>query len=219
MPRARFFNLGRPQREQLLAIATRHFARSGLEGASLNEILAEAGLSKGVYYYYFDDKDDLFATVLENALDSMVEKIPFREIDDLDRASFWPTIENLFREGAATFASPDLVLAASQLTEARRASPRFAPLLKKVHRFYGTFVEKGQHLGCVRKDVPLEVLVRLLEVIDAVLDASFLSSGNKISETRIDAHMRLVFDLFRRLLEERPRSVTRRPVRKGARHG
>jgi len=214
MPRARARNLATADRERLLAIAARHFARGGLEDASLNEILAEAGLSKGVYYYYFDDKDDLFATVLESAIDGMLARVPLPATETLTRRSFWPTVERLARSWSTSFsASRDLVKAAAQLTEERRRNPRFAPLLARMHGLYRALVEAGQRLGRIRRDLPVDVLVRLLEANDAVLDAVLLSRGGALTSARLEEHMGVVLDTFRRLLEvreARPRPPTRR---------
>jgi AcrR family transcriptional regulator len=56
-------------REQLLEAATRVFARSGYHGASMSEIAAEAGFSKGALYWNFTSKEDLFFALLDE-LDS-----------------------------------------------------------------------------------------------------------------------------------------------------
>jgi AcrR family transcriptional regulator len=52
-------------REQLLAAALRVFARRGYHGASMNEIAAEAGFSKGALYWNFASKEDLFFALLD----------------------------------------------------------------------------------------------------------------------------------------------------------
>jgi AcrR family transcriptional regulator len=52
-------------REQLLAAASRVFARSGYHGASMSEIAAEAGFSKGALYWSFASKDELFFALLD----------------------------------------------------------------------------------------------------------------------------------------------------------
>lgn len=52
-------------REQLLAAASRVFARRGYHGASMNEIAAEAGFSKGALYWNFASKEDLFYALLD----------------------------------------------------------------------------------------------------------------------------------------------------------
>ena len=52
-------------REQLLGGAARVFARSGYHGASMSEIAAEAGFSKGALYWNFASKDELFFALLD----------------------------------------------------------------------------------------------------------------------------------------------------------
>jgi AcrR family transcriptional regulator len=52
-------------RAELLAAATRVFARRGYNGASVEEIAEEAGYSHGAVYSNFDGKADLFLAVFE----------------------------------------------------------------------------------------------------------------------------------------------------------
>jgi AcrR family transcriptional regulator len=201
MPRPRFANLPPHARARLLRVATKHFARRGLEGASLNEILAEAGISKGAYYYYFDDKDDLLATVMEGAIDTMLARLPTPEFDTLTREGFWPTVERFVADWAATWdLSGDLMQVAAQFTEAQRRNERFAPIVAKMQTFYRMLIEPGQRLGCVRTDLPADALVRLLEANDTALDSLFLSLHSKVTRESVDLHMQLVFDTFKRLL-------------------
>lgn len=54
-------------RAAILAAAERLFARNGFEGASLSEIGAEAGLSRGAPSYFFGSKEQLYAEVLAAA--------------------------------------------------------------------------------------------------------------------------------------------------------
>ncbi len=218
MPRQRFFNLDPKARSRLLGIATKQFAKRGFEGASLNEILAKAGISKGAYYYYFDDKEDLFATALENAIDTMLARLTLPNFDTLSREQFWPRVEQFMGKWAAEFdASSDLIQVAVQLTDAQRASPHFAPLFAKAQTLYRTLIEPGQRLGCIRRDLPLNVLGRLLEANDAVLDSIFLSLHEKVTQTNLQQHVNLVFDTFKRLLiaSETPKKrLSARPSRR-----
>jgi AcrR family transcriptional regulator len=48
------------KRKQILAGAAAVFARDGYEGASVARIAAEAGVSKGTLYNYFESKADMF---------------------------------------------------------------------------------------------------------------------------------------------------------------
>jgi AcrR family transcriptional regulator len=53
------------KRAQILDGAKRCFLQVGFEAASMNEITAEAGVSKGTLYVYFKDKQDLFKELID----------------------------------------------------------------------------------------------------------------------------------------------------------
>ncbi len=57
-------------RSLLLDASERVFARRGYRGASLDEIAAEAGFSKGAVYSNFASKEDLFLALLDRHLDA-----------------------------------------------------------------------------------------------------------------------------------------------------
>ena len=56
---------GRATRRELVAIATRLFATNGYDGTSVDDVLREAGISRGALYHHFAGKDALFEAVLE----------------------------------------------------------------------------------------------------------------------------------------------------------
>ena len=56
---------GKERREQLLNIGRRLFAERGFEGTSIEEIAAQAGVSKPVVYEHFGGKEGLYAVVVD----------------------------------------------------------------------------------------------------------------------------------------------------------
>ena len=54
-------------KERLLETAIGKFAEKGYAGASVREIVEQAGVSKPVLYYYFQSKEGLFLAILEMA--------------------------------------------------------------------------------------------------------------------------------------------------------
>ena len=77
-------------REAILAAAERQFAEHGFDGASLQEIASEAGLSRGAPSYFFGSKDSLYERVLERV---------FEERDDATRRAFAPVVAWTSRRG------------------------------------------------------------------------------------------------------------------------
>jgi AcrR family transcriptional regulator len=62
-------------RARILDAAFAVFAREGYYGATLEAIVAEAGLSKGALYYSFDSKQALFRALLEERLAARADEL------------------------------------------------------------------------------------------------------------------------------------------------
>jgi len=60
---------GKERREQLLDIGRRVFAERGLDGVSIEEIAAQAGVSKPVVYEHFGGKEGLYAVVVDREVE------------------------------------------------------------------------------------------------------------------------------------------------------
>src|SRR5688572_11351255 len=131
MPRSRFNNLPAEKRDRILRSAAEEFAIRGYEEAVFGNIMEKAGVSKGTGYYYFDDKADLFAAVVDyfGPYLSMVSDI---QPDQLNAETFWPTLIGLYRDQyLRTHESPWMlgaVRAASRLPEEARNHERLATL-------------------------------------------------------------------------------------------
>ncbi len=81
MARSRFDKLEPKKQEAILTAAAAEFAERGFGAASLNRIIKRARTSKGSLYYYFNDKADLFATVVERALTRVLQEVDWPGVD------------------------------------------------------------------------------------------------------------------------------------------
>ncbi len=97
---------GRETREELLDAALELFARSGYREASVDEIAAKAGYSKGALYWHFSDKGALLMALLEERIDA-----PTR--DRVATLASGPPEQDMSVEATREFAR--------QLSEAREA--------------------------------------------------------------------------------------------------
>ncbi len=61
------------QRAGILTAAVTCFARKGYHRTTMDEIVAESGLSKGTLYWYFKSKQDLFLEIFESWGEAMLE--------------------------------------------------------------------------------------------------------------------------------------------------
>lgn len=67
-------------RRRLLEAGAEHFARDGLERASVDAIAIAAGYAKGTFYNYFDSKEALFGEVIAEGARRAVAR--YAEVDD-----------------------------------------------------------------------------------------------------------------------------------------
>jgi len=63
---------GRQTREAIELAARKLFAERGFHGVTLADITSAAGKSPAVFYRYYDDKEDLLATLAESFLHDVV---------------------------------------------------------------------------------------------------------------------------------------------------
>lgn len=70
-------------RARILAAARAEFGSVGLSGARVNRIAEQAGANKRMLYYYFGNKEELFAAVLESAYERIREAERGLELDAL----------------------------------------------------------------------------------------------------------------------------------------
>ncbi len=75
-------------RREILNAAAAVFIRSGFQGASVEEITAEAGFTRGAFYSNFESKEQLFVELLHDRVyqgyREMLERVP-RNVSALER--------------------------------------------------------------------------------------------------------------------------------------
>ncbi len=71
MPTERFNRLPEEKRSMILDAAKKEFARVPFEKASINQIIKNADISRGSFYTYFEDKQDVVKCIFEETQGQM----------------------------------------------------------------------------------------------------------------------------------------------------
>ena len=66
---------GKERRAQLVDVGRQLFAEKGLEGTSVEEIAAKAGVSKPVVYEHFGGKEGLYAVVVDREMQRLLDGV------------------------------------------------------------------------------------------------------------------------------------------------
>lgn len=198
MPLPRFHRLPPERRAGLLDVAAQRFAAEGYDGASLNEILAAAGVGKSSYYYYFSDKEDLFATVVEAHFAAAFAAMPAPALDTSSADAWWASGAAFFSAWMGAYGDDPVAMGLRRALQALRRAPppRLRAVFEQPRALYAGWIQQGQTLGFVRADLDTPLLVALLEAVDIALDDALLASPG-LSQGE---HAARVVDTWRRIL-------------------
>jgi AcrR family transcriptional regulator len=205
MPRPRFDKLPPEKRERILEAAAQAFAASGFEGASLNQILDAADISKGAAYYYFDDKADLFASVVVHYFGVFFEEPPQHVIGAPSAEGFWEELVHYYRGAMQQLANRPWMLgltrAVWRLPPELRGSGPLKPLFDAGQAWLQQLVQQGRAIGAIRTDLPEDLLVAWLAGLDLVTDQWIAEHLDRIDDEVIDIFTRLAIDTLHRLFD------------------
>lgn len=203
MPRPRFERLDEAKRTLILETSAREFANHGYDGASLNRILTEAGISKGAAYYYFDDKADLFATVVDHYWTQVYDPNELKP-ETLHRDDFWPRIHDLHaRALTRVYRRPWMMPLFRNLLRPENTPhlpPTVLEAMSDVRDLATALLHRGQELGVVRDDLPLDLLSTLMLGADELADRWIGEHCETLGEAETKRIMAVWLKTLQRLL-------------------
>jgi AcrR family transcriptional regulator len=204
MVRDRFANLDPAKQARLFEAAADEFSDKGYEGASLNRIIDQAGMSKGSLYYYFEDKSDLYAAVVEKATVRILSMVGGFRIEDLSAETFWPSFEGMIRRSVDLIGSNEwfVRLARSFFRLRERGSPRSTRrIFDWMAHWTSAALTRGREIGVVRTDLPLPYLVEMCLAVGEVGDRWLFTHWSELSAAEREGLVMAELDLFHRLLD------------------
>ena len=201
MPKDRFQRLAEEKRLRILDAAIWEFAEHGYHGTSMRQIAERAGIAKGLTYYYFDSKEDLFSFLVEyvggtwmREFERFLDGQPPAEPREFFRQfvrclmEFIDSRPHMYQLYLKHVHDRDLSFMPLIVAQARKADARFMGCLRA-----------AQAAGRVRAEVPLEkahfvldtVALRLLEFFFSPhMDALGLHDASR------EERMQVVEELF-----------------------
>lgn len=153
------------RRRQILDAARRCFARDGFRAASMQDVIAEAGLSAGACYRYFDSKDDIVAAIaaetlaeVSDALTAAAQSEPPLPLDEV-LARALETLERLDDEhGIARLA----VQVWGEAVRSPALAERVDAAAAEIHRNLTAVVARQQAHDMIAPEVPPHVVAEVL---------------------------------------------------------
>lgn len=202
MARPRFQQLPRERREEILGVAAAEFARSGFHGTSYNQLLERLQLGKSSAYYYFEDKRDLFLTVLQRcyaAYFAVIKQLePPTSADhywDCTRRATVLGYEFMIEDPTAAH-----LMQCMQREKALLGELVSSELVASIQDSYEAMIRTGQRLGAVRSDMPQSLLVDTVRDVAMSFDRWFITARGQSGDAPTpEQAATLYMDVVRRI--------------------
>ena len=204
MPLARYKNLAVERKQAILRAAEHEFAEKGYERASLNRMIKDAGLSKGTFYYYFEDKADLFVTVLRVKLpwEAWVSESGLLAAAEPD--AFWGSLEGLEKQKYAYLGQYPSIARLSEALAGLSAShfenASLAAYAKERLTEARGIVEHGRRIEAVRRDLPMQLLLNLWTGIARSLSEWIFEDWEALSQMEREQRAKIAFETLQRVI-------------------
>lgn len=165
-------------KERIIRTSWNLFSKKGFEKTTLNDIITNAKISKGTFYYYFRSKNTLLNT-LAVIFDEEYMAIEARMPDELD--SFEKLMYLNYEIHTYIGENFDYQLIANQYA-AQLTKENESNLLDK-NRFYYSIItqiiDEGQRKGELRGDISVSEIVKLYSVCERALVTDWcMNNGN-----------------------------------------
>jgi AcrR family transcriptional regulator len=155
VPKETFFNLPEEKRQHILDIAIDEFANNDYQNVSISRLVERAGIAKGSFYQYFEDKKDLYFYLLDVAAQDKVAFLTERQPPDPAMGLF-DYLSWLFRVGVEfQFFRPRLAEVGyrAMYTDAPFRQELTQRLQAAAHDYYRQLIEHGVRNGDVDPNV------------------------------------------------------------------
>jgi AcrR family transcriptional regulator len=191
--------------------AIEEFAEHGFDAASYNKIIERSNLSKGTVYYYFDNKESLLLTVVDEICQRFVRAVGGLRLPET-KEEYWTTAWEYHQRGIRFFFKNPLL--GRVMFRLHKDEPCFNDQLRKAHelttRFMTDLLVRGQEIGAVRGDLPPETIERVMHAIGKELSADIIDGGDAMRNLmdedvclRVEKFMNIMHDLSQRILTPR----------------
>lgn len=204
MSRRRFENLDAERQQRLFESAAEEFGDHGYEGASLNRIIARSGMSKSSLYYYFDDKADLFSTLIDRSIAFVFREVGGFDPTRLTAETYWQALEDIYQRGIGVVNRHGWLLRFGAIFYRLRGDPARKAItsdsFEATGRWVTALLARGQDLGVIRRDLPDSLLLESTMALLEVMDRWVVLHWNDLDEAGRLAMCRTQIDMLRRLL-------------------
>ncbi|WP_394231261.1 TetR/AcrR family transcriptional regulator [Niallia oryzisoli] len=187
----KFLNLDSEKQDRIVNAAMKEFAQKGYDLASTNEMVKEAGISKGLLFHYFKNKKQLYLFLFDYCYDMIVEEF-YQKVDLSEDDFFKRTRDAVMIKMELLTGYPDIFQFMEEALLEDSAEVK-AELEKKKKEFIDINMEKffeNIDYSKFREDVDLKIVLKIItftfeKLSDEALYKAKLSPTHEIDYEKV----------------------------------
>jgi len=200
MPKETFFNLPEAKRKAILDAALEEFAAYPYDQASVNRIVARAGIPKGSFYQYFENKKDLYLYLLQQSGEVKFAYLtPI--LNDPAGRDFFTLLRDLYAAGIQFAVENPRYAALGKRLMASRGTPIYAEVMEAntaaASEFFESLLRAAIEQGEVRVDIDVPMFAHLIAGMNTLLLEYYLEYVSQDYDDRLIATVDQFIDFLK----------------------
>jgi TetR/AcrR family transcriptional regulator len=166
MPKETFFNLPDDKRRRILDVVIDEFADNDYANVSISKIVTRAGIAKGSFYQYFEDKDDLSAYLVSYIAEIKAKAFSL-DHPDPERVGIFNYMRWMIANSAEfELAYPRLSRIGYRMLNGNANENKiFAQAMENAQHYYVTLVTLGKAQGDIDPELDDEMAATVFRVV------------------------------------------------------
>ncbi len=184
------------KKQELVEAAIKEFGEKGYDKASLNNILREAGISKGTFYYHFENKEDLYAYIISIVVEQKKSFFANNIKSEIYNGDIFSILKSLTSAGLKFARANPQISKFSESFLKEKGSEIYHKMMNrfslepKNYDYVNSLIERAYANEEIREDLPKEFVKRIIpflfshigEIMDLVKMDEFVDAADLLVE-------------------------------------
>jgi TetR/AcrR family transcriptional regulator len=175
----------RNSRQKILDASLKEFAAYGFDGARVDRIAKKAGINKAMIFYYFSSKQNLYHTVIKEALLDFIPKVQKVIREALNPESFFEALPRLYIRYFSQRKEILQIIARNLIHSPKTIGPLISEIFSQVpdapSKTLPDVIQRWHRLGMISESDPIQFIFNIVALcffpiiaqpmVEAILDA------------------------------------------------
>ncbi|MDM5329601.1 TetR/AcrR family transcriptional regulator [Neobacillus sp. CF12] len=199
---SKFMSLDSEKQNRIINAAIKEFAQKGYDSASTNEIVKEAGISKGLLFHYFQSKKQLFFFLFDYCYNLVADEF-YKKVDLTERDFFKRIRQSVHIKMDLQTKYPEILTFIQEafMQDSPEIKDEFDKKKQELNAVNIRIIYDGIDLSKFREDVDVQKILKVItwtfeKMSDEELLKAKMVPGHKIDYEKVFLEAEEYFEIF-----------------------